>query len=239
MVKLKAGGIVLGGIAAYLILSKGIGAVERGIRNMCVAHEWKNYYKYGKDGNMVPPGYASHTRQINDKEEYVVESPEQMEASKKQVQQNASNKGVGAQFAEAIVKAVADAFGGEKKAKEASEGQEKASEEDTYICPQNCQECEIPVCPYEHLKNGGVITQWRTDNGQPVSGRYPWGKDEELYWNVVGTSPTEENSPEEDKDNNSITDEEMENMMMEDLKEDIAKKGFDIGEDANNEANSD
>ena len=134
MVKMKAGGIVLGGIAAYLILSKGIGAMERCVRNICVAREWNNYYKYGKDGNMMPPGYASHVRQINDNEERVTESPGQIEANKKQAQQNASNKGVGAQFAEAIVKAISDVFGGGKEPEEASEGQTEASEED--ICPE-------------------------------------------------------------------------------------------------------
>ena len=130
MVKTKVGGIVLGGLAAYLILSKGLNVVNNCVRNMCVAHEWKNYYKYGKEGNMVPPGYASHTRQINENEEKVTESPEELEAQRKQAHDNASNKGVGASVAEAIVKAISDVFTGEKKAEEASEGQEKAFKED-------------------------------------------------------------------------------------------------------------
>lgn len=171
MVKMKAGGIVLGGIAAYLILSKGISAMERGIRNICVAHEWKNYYKYGKDGNMMPPGYASHVRQINNNEERVTESPEQMEANKKQAQQNASNKGVGAQFAEAIVKAISDAFGGEKEP-------EEASEED--ICPENCADCDVKECPFENCKFDGQITEW--ENHKPVAGRYPWNDGRVLEW---------------------------------------------------------
>ena len=53
MIKTKIGGIVLGGLAGYLILVKGSGAMERGIRNICVAQQWKNYYKYGKEGNYV------------------------------------------------------------------------------------------------------------------------------------------------------------------------------------------
>lgn len=135
MVKMKAGGIVLGGIAAYLILSKGISAMDRMVRNVCVAHEWKNYYKYGKEGNMVPPGYASHTRQINNNEERVTESPEELAAKEKEAQENTSNKGLGAQFAEAIVKAVSDVFTGSDKAKTDAEGQETVSEED--ICHED------------------------------------------------------------------------------------------------------
>ena len=128
MVKLKAGGIVLGGIAAYLILSKGLNVAGNCVRNICVAHEWKNYYKYGKEGNMVPPGYASHTRQINDKEEYVVESPEEQAAKQKQAKDNTSNKAAGAAVADAIVKAISDVFGWSKSEKEAVEGDSEASE---------------------------------------------------------------------------------------------------------------
>ena len=136
MVKAKVGGIVLGGLAAYLILSKGLNVVNNCVRNMCVAHEWKNYYKYGKEGNMVPPGYASHTRQINDNEEKVVESPEEQEAQRKQANNNASQKPLGATIGEAIVKVINEVFPSDKKSEEALEDQEKASEEDKNDNPE-------------------------------------------------------------------------------------------------------
>ena len=180
MIKMKAGGIVLGGIAAYLILSKGIGAVERGIRNICVAHEWKNYYKYGKEGNMVPPGYAMHTRKNENGDNIDTGT---VEAMKKQ-ENSASNKGVGAKVTEVIAKAISDTFAAVNAEKEASEGEETASESEEK-CPQDCDHCEAAKCPFEHLKNGGKIVEWN-EKGEPVAGRYPWTDGEELSWKVSG-----------------------------------------------------
>ena len=141
MIKAKAGGIVLGGLAAYLILSKGIGAAERGIRNICVAHEWKNYYKYGsKDGNMVPPGYTMHTRKDADGNNVDTGTPEAI----RRANSDTSNKSVGVQITEAIFKAVSDVFDKEKRKKEASEGQETVSEED---------DCEKSVATEEEMES--------------------------------------------------------------------------------------
>ena len=211
MIKANVKGIVLGGLAGYLILSKGLNVMANCVRNICVAHQWKNYYKYGKDGNMVPPGYASHTRQINDNEEKVTESPEELEAKRKQAQENTSNKGAGAAVAEAIVKAISDIFGGDKKAEGASEGQtepcerserglesqeeaseeaKKGTDEAAEVCPENCDNCSVKNCPWKHLKNGGKILEWN-ESGRPIAGRYPWDKEgkEELNWYVSSEDP--------------------------------------------------
>ena len=184
MVKMKAGGIVLGGIAAYLILSKGISAMERCVRNICVAREWNNYYKYGKEGNMVPPGYAMHTRKAENGDNVDTGT---VQAMRKQ-ENGTPNKGIGAQFAEAIVKAISDAFGGEKAPEEASEGQEKASEED--ICPENCADCAVKECPFENCKFDGKITEW--ENHKPVAGRYPWNDGRVLEWRAYEKASMED-----------------------------------------------
>ena len=45
MTKIKMGGIVLTGVGAFLILSKGLSVIDRGVRNLTDAAKWKAYYK--------------------------------------------------------------------------------------------------------------------------------------------------------------------------------------------------
>lgn len=188
MVKAKVGGIMLGGFAAYMLLSKGIGAVERGVRNICVAHEWKNYYKYGKAGNMVPPGYSMRTNTG--------------EAS-------ASKSVSGDKITEAIVKAVSDAFGLTKREKGASEGQETASEKD--ICPEDCKSCTIEECQYANLKYEGEITEW--EDHKPVAGRYPWNDGRELEWHAYKKAVAEEDDLKKDSDDKDDNDDDDDNIL--------------------------
>lgn len=193
MIKTKIGGIVLGGLAGYLILSKGIGAIERGIRNICVAQQWKNYYKYGKEGNMVPPGYAMHRK--SDGEGNIVEdNTGTVESMKKPEKEGSSNKEIGGKIVEVIAKAITDVFGGEKAAEGAKNGQTEASESD--ICPECCAECKIEKCPYEHLKYDGEITEWK--DHRPVAGRYSWEDDKELTWAISENEVNNSNENDDD-----------------------------------------
>lgn len=256
MVKAKAGGIVLGGLAAYLILSKSIGAISNCVRNICTAHEWKNYYKYGKDGNMVPPGYASHTRQINDNEEKVTESPEEQEAQRKQANDNASNKGAGAAIAESIVKAISDIFLDGKKAEGGLEGRKKAYEnvsepdernesetestekgtdEEESVCPENCDNCQVKKCPWESVKLDGMITDW-DDNGEPVAGEKPWSDHQTLHWyvSVEEAKPIVELHPDRD----DLIDNELKDPLYVESLENGVELADDESEDVQDETDS-
>ena len=136
MVKAKVGGIVLGGLAAYLILSKGLNVVNNCVRNICVAREWKNYYRYGKEGNMVPPGYQMHTHTTENGDNVQVGTPEAIKQEEAKQNGNASQKPLGATIGEAIVKVINEVFPSDKKSEEASEGQEKAFDEDKNDNPE-------------------------------------------------------------------------------------------------------
>ena len=109
MVKGKIGGVILSGLAGYLLLSKTLGVIERSIKNICTASEWKNYYENSDPAEMVPPGYTIRTETNNSSEP--------------------AQKASGSPVAEAIVKAVSDTFFKGKEENEASEGQTEASEE--------------------------------------------------------------------------------------------------------------
>ena len=183
MVKAKVGGIVLGGFAGFLILSKAFGGVERMVANICNASKWKNYYKYGKDGDMVPPGYSVH-KSADGEETNIGTGNKPVQAAQKG-KSNPSAEAAGSVLGEVISKAISSAFGIDIKAKEASEGQEKASEEDKQedICQGCCTDCKVEKCPYESMRNGGEITEWN-EKHEPIAGRYPWNECEELHWSV-------------------------------------------------------
>ncbi len=156
MVKMKAGGIVLGGIAAYLILSKGIGAVERGIRNICVAHEWKNYYKYGKEGNMVPPGYQMHTHTTENGDNVQVGTPEAIKQEENKQKGDTSQKPLGATIGEAIAKVINEVFTTDKKAEEASEGPGEPCKE-YYDKDKNDNEDDAPTLDFSENPDGEFV----------------------------------------------------------------------------------
>ena len=180
MVKVKAGGIVLGGLAAYLIISKGMNVVGGAVRNICESRKWKNYYKYGKEGNMVPPGYSMHTHENENGDTVEVNDGKQPVKQPQEVGKTSTGEALGRAVSDAILKMINDTFGAPKAAEGASEGDLEASEK-PFACPRDCDNCSVSKCPHEHLKNGGKITSW-DDNGRPMSGCYPWDKGEELNW---------------------------------------------------------
>lgn len=127
MLKANIKGIAIGGLAAYLIIGKGFSLVNRTIDKLCDAAKWRSYYRHGKDGNMVPPGYASHTHPINDKEELTIEKedPKPIVNSEKK----APLEGLGESLGKAIVDVIKDRFGSVEKPEEASEDETEASEQ--------------------------------------------------------------------------------------------------------------
>lgn len=62
MTTIKIGGVLLTGLAAYLVLSKAIGTIDNSTKRACEASMWKNYYKCWSEGNAegepIPPGYS-------------------------------------------------------------------------------------------------------------------------------------------------------------------------------------
>lgn len=177
MIKGKMAGIVIGGFTGYLLVNKALNVIRSGMQQMASANMWKNYYKYGKDGNMVPPGYSMHSHTGEDGTPVTVE--------KDKTKQDASKTAENSPVMDAIAEAIRKSFGGSDEAREAKEGQTEASEAGD-ICPQDCDACEVEKCPFANLKQDGKITKW-DENGKPVAGRYSWEKDKgtELNWAVV------------------------------------------------------
>ena len=66
MIKLKVGGMILTGLAAFLVAEKALGTVSQAVIGCCEASKWKGYYKCWSKGqakgNPVPPGYSMTTR---------------------------------------------------------------------------------------------------------------------------------------------------------------------------------
>ena len=207
MIKGKMAGIVIGGFTGYLLLSKALNVIRSGMNQMASANMWKNYYKYGKDGNMVPPGYSMHSRTSEDGTPVTVE--------KDKTKQDASKTAENSPVMDAIAEAIRKSFGGSDEAREAKEGQTEASDGNDvfYVCPQNCNTCEVPKCLFENLKQDGKITAW-DENGKPIAGRYSWDKDEgtELEWSITKVeendileSPEETNMEEQEENDNHET----------------------------------
>lgn len=121
----------VGGLAAYLIIGKLVNTFNRTVQNVCEASKWKAYYRYGC-GNMVPPGYSSHTHKINDDEELVVEDESQV---KKPEKPNASTSDLGAAIADSIIKVIRDKLHMPEAAEGPLEGEIEASEDEDYDIP--------------------------------------------------------------------------------------------------------
>ena len=138
MINGKVAGIAFGGFAGYLLLSKAFNVVNNCVKNVCLASEWKAYYKYSKDPLTVPPGYACGTRKINDNEEVFVENP-------KEVNKNgdASKTDKTESILQSIKDVIKDIKVELKASNGASEGQTEASVED--ICTSEDSEEEKTV----------------------------------------------------------------------------------------------
>lgn len=151
MIKGKMAGIAFGGLAGFLVINRVFNLIENSVKSVCDASKWKNYYKYGKDGTMVAPGYSMHTHKIDDEHEVIVEDESQTKQNDAQKPQEPSAMDV-------INKAVDKIFGDEKKPEEASEGQEKDDNEPSV----SCDEIEDPLY-VESLENGVELKGEDTD----------------------------------------------------------------------------
>jgi hypothetical protein len=140
MVNGKIAGIAFGGLAGYLILNRLMSMVDGAVAHVCEASKWKSYYRFGKDGNMVPPGYDSHTHKIDDDTEMVIERPH------KNGETAGSESDLVAKISDAINKAIREWKGEEEAAEGASEGLEKVSEEEFCAGPDE-------VTSHEELKD--------------------------------------------------------------------------------------
>lgn len=62
MIKLKVGGVILTGLAAWILANKAINTIDNSVNKICESSKWKSYYKCwskGKiDGDPIPPGYS-------------------------------------------------------------------------------------------------------------------------------------------------------------------------------------
>ena len=134
MLKGTIKGMAMGGLAAYLIIGKGFHTLNRMIDKICDTAKWRSYYRYGKDGNMVPPGYSMRTQPVDGKETII----EKEDSSAQDKKQGTSSEGLGEALGKVILDTIKDKLKGTDEAEGASEGQREASEED--ICPETDEE---------------------------------------------------------------------------------------------------
>lgn len=66
-----AGGLAVTGIVGFYLVNKVINFTRQSISEITEASKWKHYYKNGKDGKMVPPGYSRMTVPDDPKQEYL------------------------------------------------------------------------------------------------------------------------------------------------------------------------
>lgn len=148
MIKFSGKGLVLGGIAGYLILSKCFNTINRTVDKVCDCGKWRSYYRHGKDGNMVPPGYSSHVRPINNNEELVIEKNPSKSGKK-----GASGEALGEALGNAVCSAIKDKLDSLKEPEEAFQGQREAFKEDISSdsegCDGNCMKCQKDECEVE------------------------------------------------------------------------------------------
>ena len=151
MVKGKVAGIMIGGLAGYLLLSRVLSVVENCVRSACNAAEWRAYYKHGNE-NTVPPGYRSVTRKVDPEHEFCVEDPTQVDENGNLIDNSEDAKK--AAISESIKKAINSCFDGVEAAEGAKNPEKTASEEDI------CEESENPVTDIpvnaEETENEGV-----------------------------------------------------------------------------------
>lgn len=122
MIKLKVGGVILTGIAAWVLANKAINVINSSVNKVCDASKWKNYYKCwskGKiDGEPIPPGYSRTSPSSSEIDENAVTQDPNEAAAKAAVDL----------IKEGLSKLKVTITKPAEKQEEASEGQEKASE---------------------------------------------------------------------------------------------------------------
>lgn len=124
MIKLKVGGVILTGLAAWILVNKAINTIDNSVNKMCESSKWKSYYKCwskGKiDGDPIPPGYSRTSPVTSEVDENAVTQDSNEAAAKAAVDL----------IKEGLSKLKVTITKPSDKQEEASEGQETASEND-------------------------------------------------------------------------------------------------------------
>lgn len=82
-----AGGIAIGGLVGFYLVNKALNYAKQSISEIAEASKWRAYYRHGKDGKMIPPGYSE--MQIPDKEDREYVHPEIVAEREKQEKEEA------------------------------------------------------------------------------------------------------------------------------------------------------
>lgn len=136
MVTLKASGIMLTGIGAFILLNKAMNIVDHSVSKICESNRWKNYYKSFWKGGVqaeqpVAPGYSRTSYPTA--ETAVVDDPkgnDHAEDGKKKANSNSIGEAIKA-FCDAVLDGMKAKTDKDAEAPEnGSEGQTEASEED-------------------------------------------------------------------------------------------------------------
>ena len=121
MIKLKVGGVILTGIAAWVLANKAINVINNSVNKACDASKWKNYYKCWSNGKLdsepIAPGYSRTSPVSTEIEENAVTQDPNEAAAKAAVDL----------IKEGLSKLKVTITKPAEKQDEASEGQEKAS----------------------------------------------------------------------------------------------------------------
>lgn len=70
MMTMKFGGVLITGVAAFLLANKALNVIDNSTKRICEASKWKNYYKCmnsdkSSTEQIVPPGYSIKTTSGN------------------------------------------------------------------------------------------------------------------------------------------------------------------------------
>lgn len=131
MMKMSKGGLVLTGLGAYLILSKGIHMVNRAVSDISDMMKWRAYYKaFAKTGrtDMAEPNHVEHN------------------------QDGTSSEATGKAVAEAITKTIDTLFNKPEAENEASEGQTEGIDDELYNVSED-EAVDIPEIVKELEEN--------------------------------------------------------------------------------------
>lgn len=156
MIKGKLAGLTVGGFTAFLLVNKVLNVTRGIVSDICKANQWKNYYKYGKDGNMVAPGYSMHTHEDEDGNKIIVEDERHKQNT------DPSQKPVEDVLKDSVIKAINDTFNKDKAPEGAVEGQTEASEgqnrgdtdgDDAFDEEANCPKVTDPKKFMQYVQN--------------------------------------------------------------------------------------
>ena len=152
MIKMKVGGMILTGCAAFLMVSKVVNSFDATVNKVCETAKWRGYYRCwskGKaDGEPMAPGYSRTTRPDGANFE-VVDDPTGKDHQKDNEPDIPKNGSQNSDAAKAVVEAVKDIAekvvdnltkpSGEPR--EASEDQTEASTDENIGDLENIIEC--------------------------------------------------------------------------------------------------